>query len=785
MPTPHTPRCKARHHLLVSLTAAVLAAACSGGGGYDEPPPNVPPAPPAPPPIVTARGPQASGPVQVSPDDRAVWVANPDTGTVTVIETLADSHRRLARITVGAEPRNVALSPDGRRAVVSNAGGGTLSVIDTSSYEVVRTVAVGTEPYGVAYTPNGRYIYVANARSNTVTVLDAQSYATVKTLEDVGAEPRGLAVTNDGDTDDGDEKVYVTQFLGVDRPGVLIGSDDYKEGRVAVITTAGHTLLKQAVLPPMADTGFKSDGSLLKRIAATEKVTTAAFPNMLQAVAIKGSRAYLPNTCASPDAPVRFNVNMQACLTVLDTTADAEGQAGGKPQSINLNNGVQFEVADEAVFERRLFHAVPWAVAFKHKADVGYVVSLSSNVVVKVVLDANGTPSIQPPAAAGAPSGIVRVLVGQGPRGISINGADTRAYVANENSRDLSVIDLATDRVIATVPTADLPAAGSDDARRLIGKAVFDSATGVNLPTLSSAGLTGVIAGKRLSNEGWGSCYACHGFGKTDGVVWMFGSGPRRSLPLHASFNPQQAADIKVLNSSGVNDEVQDFELNIRNVSGGLGLIVKADGSPEDVATIRAVAAAPALANTGRSAHLDAMAFYLATGNATPRSPTAAQDAGSTLGQSIARGRALFASANCQACHGGPGWASARRGPNLPPLAAEIDTSEGVAQLFGALTDVGTFNATQANEVRAGNLLALGSKGYVPSSLLGVGALAPYLHDGSALTLDAVMANVRHRSAGSAGVDKLGTDAERSDIVNFLKSIDASTVPFAQGVLPR
>jgi YVTN family beta-propeller protein len=772
---PPTPR-RPQRLLLASLAAAALAAACSSGD-YDDAA--------ATPPVVTARGPQSSGPVQVSPDDRSVWVANPETGTVTVIDTAGDNHRRLASIAVGAEPRNLALSPDGRRAVVSNAGSGTLSVIDTGSYQVLRTVAVGTEPYGVAYTPNGRHIYVANARSNSVTVLDAQTYATVKTLDDVGAEPRGLAITNDGDADDADEKVYVTQFLGVDRPGVLIGSDDYKEGRVAVIATANHTLLKQAVLPPMADTGFKSDGSLLKRVAATEKVTTAAFPNMLQAVAIKGSRAYLPNTCASPDAPVRFNVNMQACLTVLDTRTDAEGQAAGKPQSINLNSGVQFEVADEAVFERRLFHAVPWAVAFKHKSDTGYVVSLSSNVVVKVQIDAEGTPSFGAPSAAGAPSAIVRVLVGQGPRGIAINGADTRAYVANENSRNLSVIDLATDRVIATVPTADLPAPGSEDARRLIGKAVFDSSTGVNLPALSSPALAGVIAGKRLSNEGWGSCYACHGFGKTDGVVWMFGSGPRRSLPLHASFSPLSAADIKVLNSSGVNDEVQDFELNIRNVSGGPGLIVKADGTPEDVATIRAVAAAPALANTGRSAHLDALAFYLATGNATPKSPLATENPGSALGQSVARGRALFAAANCQACHGGAGWSSARRGPNLPPLASEIDASEGVAQLFGALTDVGTFNATQANEIRAGNLRALGTKGYVPSSLLGVGAMAPYLHDGSAPTLDAVMANVRHRSAGSAGVDKLTTDAERRDLVNFLKSIDASTPPFALGTLPR
>jgi cytochrome c peroxidase len=97
---------------------------------------------------------------------------------------------------------------------------------------------------------------------------------------------------------------------------------------------------------------------------------------------------------------------------------------------------------------------------------------------------------------------------------------------------------------------------------------------------------------------------------------------------------------------------------------------------------------------------------------------------------------------------------------------------------------VGTFNPTRANEVRAGNLRALGILGYVPSSLLGVGALAPYLHDGSAATLDDVLANRLHRSAGGGG-DKLSTEAERRDMVNFLKSIDASTAPFAQGTLPR
>lgn len=759
---------------LALLNLCVLAA-CGGGGGHDSPAP-----PPAP---VTANGPLSSGPVQLSPNDRVVWVANPGSNTVSVVDVAADRNQRVAEIVVGSEPRNIAVSPDGQRVIVANAGADTLTVINAVSYQVITTVKVGMEPYGIAFTPNGRKLFVANARQNTVSVLDGSSYTLLATLDNVGLEPRGLAITNDGDADDNDEKVYVTQFLGVDRAGVTIGSDDYKQGQVAVIASGSYTVA-QAVIGPMANTGFQSDGSALKRIASTQKVVTGAFPNMLQAIAIKGTRAYLPNTCASPDGPVRFNVNMQSCLSVLDITSDTEGSANGASQSINMNRGVQFEVADEAVFTKRLFHAVPWAVAFKHGANEGYAVSLSSNVLIKVVLDANGTPTINAPAAAGQAGNIVRVLVGQGPRGVVINRTDTRAYVANENSRDLSVVDLATDSVIATVATAGLPGAGTDDARRLIGKALFESSTGINLPSLSSNTLSGVVEGKRLSSEGWGSCLACHAFGKTDGVVWMFNSGPRRSLPLHASVNPHDASDIKVLNYSGVNDEVQDFELNIRGVSGGLGLITQADGvTPEDIANIKAVAPAPALANTGRSAALDALAFYVATGISTPRSPFAAEPAGSTLGQSITHGRALFGAANCAACHGGGGWSSARRNFTPPPAPELLDTTEGIAQLFESLTDVGTFIATQDNQIRQNGQPALGVKGFVAPSLLGVGALGPYLHDGSALTLGAVLDNVTHRSAGTPGTDHLANAADRADLVNFLRSIDASTAPFA--VTPR
>src|SRR5581483_7945710 len=60
-----------------------------------------------------------------------------------------------------------------------------------------------------------------------------------------------------------------------------------------------------------------------------------------------------------------------------------------------------------------------------------------------------------------------------------------------------------------------------------------------------------------------------------DGVTWMFDAGPRKTIPLDGSFSKIDAADQRVLNYSSVRDEVQDFELNTRAVSGGAGLIAQ------------------------------------------------------------------------------------------------------------------------------------------------------------------------------------------------------------------
>jgi hypothetical protein len=78
-----------------------------------------------------------------------------------------------------------------------------------------------------------------------------------------------------------------------------------------------------------------------------------------------------------------------------------------------------------------------------------------------------------------------------------------------------------------------------------------------------------------MSTDGWQACASCHPDGLSDGVVWAFASGPRKSIPLNGTFSPANpAGNQRVLNYSAIFDEIEDFELNIRGVSGGAGLIV-------------------------------------------------------------------------------------------------------------------------------------------------------------------------------------------------------------------
>src|SRR2546425_2726726 len=229
-------------------------------------------------------GSTSSQPLALSADGELLAVANPDNNTVTFFDTSRPVPDPIEEVNVGREPNGVALAPDGSEAYVANTVDGTVSVLRLNGRQVKlhKLLQVGTEPYGVAVTPNGDKVYVTNARSNSVTVINARNNHVIDTIEGVGIEPRGLAITNDGD-DDNNETVFVTQFLSLPVPGKIDGADDAKAAFVTMISTATDSVTGQIRLDPIAATGFKAAGDALARIPPGPHFvfTTRADPNQL------------------------------------------------------------------------------------------------------------------------------------------------------------------------------------------------------------------------------------------------------------------------------------------------------------------------------------------------------------------------------------------------------------------------------------------------------------------------------------------------------------------------
>jgi YVTN family beta-propeller protein len=714
-----------------------------------------------------------SGPLALNADDTLLAVVNPDANSVTLFDVGADRNLPLGEFPVGGEPNGVVISPDGKFVYVANTLDGTVSVlqVDLTVQPVatlLTTLTVGTEPYGIALTPNGTKAYVTNARSNSVSVIDTATNTVVTTITNVGpsvgAEPRGIGISNNGNDSDADETVYITHFYSFANQGKLDGEDDSKTGLVTKISTETDAVTGQIVLTNMADTGFKATGDAIARQAPGQEATfvTGAYPNQMQAIAIKNNFAYLPNVGASPNGPVAFNVSTQSLVHILDTTTN---------QDTGLTINLHAAVAAQPEGTRKLFLAVPWAIAFKAQLDEGYVVSAASNVVVKVVADpTTGALTVQ---TNPIDSTVLEIPVGRNPRGIVINNGDTRAYVMNYISRDVTVLDLTRfpEQVIATLRSTALPEARSLEELNQVGKELYNT----------SVGEFGNSVGN-MSRDGWQSCSACHPFGLTDNVVWIFAAGPRRTISQHIDFT---GGSLRALNWSGIFDEEQDFELNIRGVSGGAGLLLNADGSAlEETANISGLLigdpptlAAPnslrgelqARTPSGTTVPAwTAMVAYIQTIRA-PISPLR----GSTDPE-VAEGRQIFVNNNCQVCHGGPRWSSSTI---TSPVTDQSLITGG--QIVGQLHNVGTFNAADVNEVRANAQPPLGEAGYVPPSLLGVFAFPPYFHNGSAASLDEVLGDrfIAHRSAGTGGIDGLTNPEDRRKLIKFLLSIDASTEP--------
>jgi YVTN family beta-propeller protein len=815
-----------------------------------------------------------SGPIAVSPDGTRVVAVNTDTNSVSVFEVGGDrTLTKLKEVTVGQEPRSVALISNKPWAYVANTLSGTVQVISLLDYSTIATIPVQTEPWAVVASPNGLYVYAANANSNSVSAIDTTTNVVFATIP-VGRSPRALAITNDGDSDDLDERLYVPNFYARPRVGFtppssanlggdlgaaeafpmnsqnqpVVGEgmfDDSREGVIDVINTGTNQVVSQVVLAPVADTGFKiargafvntmnDAGSNAPRTIFADGGTdgtvpqnTGAFPNLLQSIALLGARGFVPNSAASPEPPLRLNVNVQSLISVFGTTDNQEIA----DQTFNMNRGINFDLPDGLLDAQkrdnteRLFPSAPVDIDCSLATNRCWVVSQGSDFVVRMDFNEQNKPTINAPTMApAAVSPVVRIYTidpadplksGRNPRGIALSADGAYGYVVCPTTRDVIVMDLVGNTVLQRVRSSELPTAGTVQETIRRGKIDFFTSRPF------------------WSDRGWGGCWSCHPDGRTDTVTWSFEAGPRQTIALDGTFNHSDPEDQRTLNWSPVRDENQDFELNTRGVFGGRGFIVvdmdlNGDGiMPDSDPNVHNFGPA----SSGRAQQQEDITAYI---QLAVRSAVAPPSSGGDPNH----GRVVFGTdgANCVACHSGAKWTTSRvtyptvdvnpvpgtntgivntpdpgsvflNGFNSTAGAGricEVPPPPGVnTERIRIVRQVGTFTGSNPIEVRSNAIspvnttapaltvaAAFGGEGFSAPSLLGVFDSAPYFHNGAAATLEQAFgigtdpnflpAVQAHWRAGTGGqMNILDTDPTAvTDLIAFVRRIDGTTPPF-------
>lgn len=138
--------------------------------------------------------------VELSPDERRVYVPNIGSGSLSVLHI--PDKKIIKTIATGEGAEGITLANGGSEIWVSNRADNTLSVIDAASLKVTETLRSSSFPIRAESSPNGEWVAVSNALSSEITVFDAGSRKLVtrvstKTESGENGMPIGLIFSSD------------------------------------------------------------------------------------------------------------------------------------------------------------------------------------------------------------------------------------------------------------------------------------------------------------------------------------------------------------------------------------------------------------------------------------------------------------------------------------------------------------------------------------------------------------------------------------------------------------
>lgn len=164
--------------------------------------------------------------------DRLVTV-NSDSDSITIVENGAVQ----AEVTVGDDPRTVAITPDGKSAIVTLHGEDAVAIVNLTTGKRENVIPIGHIPYGVVV--DDRRAYITCLADDQMVVLDLESQVILYQVN-VPDSPAGLALSG--------EWLLVTHFytgqvtaLNVRRTPVVIGT---------ITTDVGGEIAQSLILTP-------------------------------------------------------------------------------------------------------------------------------------------------------------------------------------------------------------------------------------------------------------------------------------------------------------------------------------------------------------------------------------------------------------------------------------------------------------------------------------------------------------------------------------------------------
>ena len=363
----------------------------------------------------------------------------------------------------------------------------------------------------------------------------------------------------------------------------------------------------------------------------------------------------------------------------------------------------------------------PRAMTFSGDGKLAFVVDADSEDVLVVDADRR------------VEAGLVRPLPGHLPEGIV--WAAGEIFVEERNTEDIAAFRVmegdAGVSVVADGPAFPTLAADPMPTTLRLGQRMFFSANSDDLP---------------LTQNHWVACASCHLEGRSDAVTWRFAQGPR-DTPTNAG----GLLDTGFLFRTADRSRVQDYWHTIDVEQGGHFDIDQPSQAPL----------------------LDALADYVNYAIPTPAAPsTDATHAirGQPLAALRAQGESVFTQSGCGDCHDGAAKTDSAAGNPQLDLSGPVVSSLTPGGVL--LHDVGTCVTTGpwtdvAHEDIDGD--ARGACAFDTPALRGLSDSAPYLHDGSAATLDDVIPVMLEATSGQPAPTL--SAADQRALVEYLRSL--------------